>query len=317
MPSLRRTALRRPRGRLLISLAIIAATTVVASGLSSGPARASSVAPRTSGYRHIIEVVMENLGYSSATSYSGYRALAHRYASASDSYAASHPSLPNYLDLVGGSTFGVNSDCTGCYKSANNLGAQLSKKHVTWGDFSEGVPGACYLGSSNGLYAGKHNPFRYFTDIRKSKGLCHHLVPLTTLLTDLRHPRSVPRFSFVTPNLCHDGHDCSPTTSFSWLQHFVKSVTASSAWSRHGLLIVTWDEGGGGDNTMVLPTGRTRGNGGGGHIATLFIAPGVPKGTIVHGAVTHESLLASIESNFHLGLLGGASAWSKHTLRLP
>ena len=182
--------------RLLLPLALVAGASVVVAGVSTAPARASNVAPRTSGYRHVIEVVMENLSYSSATSYSGYQALAHRWASASNSYAAGHPSLPNYLDMAGGSTFGVSSDCTSCYQSANNLGAQLSKKHVTWADFSEGVPGPCFLGSSTGGgYAGKHNPFRYFVDIRTNRSLCRHLQPLSSFLRDLHHPASVPRFS--------------------------------------------------------------------------------------------------------------------------
>ena len=64
------------------------------------------------------------------------------------------------------------------------------------------MPGACYLGPYDGLYA-KHNPFRYFTDIRSSPSLCHHLVPLSSLYRDLAARRALPRFSFVTPNLCH------------------------------------------------------------------------------------------------------------------
>ncbi|HEV3212285.1 MAG TPA: alkaline phosphatase family protein [Acidimicrobiales bacterium] len=311
----RRTS-RVRRRRLPLALGL-ACGLAAAATLPGTAATASAVAARTSGYSHIIEVVMENLSYSSATTYSGYQTLAHKYAAATSSYAASHPSLPNYLDLTGGSTFGITSDCTSCWVKADNLGAQMSAKHLTWGDFSEGVLGPCYLGADGGLYAGKHNPFRYYTDIRASKSLCHHLQPLSTFMKDLKQHGALPRFSFVSPDLCHDGHDCSPSSAFSWLQGFVKSVTTSPSWKKHGLLIVTWDEAADSDTSQISPSGQVRSNGGGGHVATLLIAPGVRAGTVVTAPMTHESLLASIESNFHLPFLKGAAAWSSHTLKLP
>ncbi len=268
-------------------------------------------------YSHVMVVVMENLSYASAVGLAGYQALADRYAVATNSYAAAHPSLPNYLDLVGGSTFDTTSDCTSCYVTADNLGAQLSAAHVSWSDFSEGVPGACYLGPDDGLYAGKHNPFRYFTDIRSSPALCHHLVPLSSLYDVLGKKGPLPRFSFVTPNLCHDGHDCPPSEAFTWLRGFVARVTASSSWRHAGLLVVTWDEGADSDTSRILPGGQVLGAGGGGHIPTLLIAPGVPRHTVLAAPVSHEMLLATVEADFSLPLLLGAKAWSSHTLVLP
>jgi phosphatidylinositol-3-phosphatase len=309
-------ARRAPRAARLAATASLIAALAALIAIPAGAAR-TSVTPHTSGYHHVIEVVMENLDYAAATSYPGYQALAHEYASATNSYAATHPSLPNYLDLAGGSTFGISSDCTSCYVSANNLGAQLSAKHLSWADFSEGVPGSCYLGAQSGLYAGKHNPFRYFNDIRRSRSMCRHLQTLNALTADLRRASTLPKFSFVTPNLCHDGHDCSPSVAFSWLSGFVKSVTASPGWRQQGLLIVTWDEGADSDTSAILPSGQVRGSGGGGHVATLLIAPGVKAGTVVTEPITHASLLASIESNFHLRFLHGAAAWATHTLVIP
>jgi phosphatidylinositol-3-phosphatase len=267
-------------------------------------------------YSHVMVVVMENLSYASAVAEPGYQVLARRYAAATDAYGSAHPSLPNYLDLTGGSTFGITSDCTSCYVTADNLGAQLSAARISWNDYSEGAPGACYLGPYDGLYAGKHNPFRYYTDIRSSSALCHHLVPLSALYRDLHAKRQLPRFSFVTPNLCHDGHNCPPATALSWLRGFVQKVTASSSWSQSGLLVVTWDEGSDSDTSQVLPSGEVLSTGGGGHIPTLVIAPGV-RHRVVAQPLAHEMLLASIEANFKLPLLRGAAAWRSHTLVLP
>ena len=95
-------------------------------------------------------------------------------------YASSHPSLPNYLALTGGSTFGVSSDCLTCYVDADNLGAQLSAKHVSWGDYSQSVPGSCYLGTSRRASTPQSTiPSGTSTSVRASKSLCGHLQPLT------------------------------------------------------------------------------------------------------------------------------------------
>jgi hypothetical protein len=297
-------------------VAAAAAALAIASLLAPAASPASASAPRH--YKHVIVVVMENLSYDAARSSPGYRQLAARWASMSASYASAHPSLPNYLDLTSGSTQGITSDCTSCFVNADNLAAELAAKHVSWGDFSEGAPHACFLDPYAGLYAGKHNPFRYYLDVRTTPALCRHLVGLSSLMHSLtRGAAAVPAFSFVTPNLCHDGHSCPPSQAFSWLHGFVGAVTRSAAWKRSGLLVVTWDEGNGGDASRVLPSGTVVSGGGGGHIPTLVVAPGVPRGTALAQPMSHESLLATIEANFAVPYLAGASAWASDTLVLP
>lgn len=272
----------------------------------------------TSKFRHVFLIVMENLSYSSALSTSGLVALASKYASASDYYASSHPSLPNYLALTSGSTYGYTSDCLTCYVTANNLGAQLSAKRVSWEDYSEDLPATCYLGTSFGEYAAKHNPFRYYTDIRASKPLCDHLLGLDALTSALTKSASaVPAFSFVTPNLCNDGHDCPASTAATWLTGFLKQLTTSAAYKQHGLVIVTWDEGAGSDTSSIQPDGAVSSSGGGGHVFTLFSSPGLAAGIVVRQPLNHYAILATIERNFGLSYLKGASAWSSHTLALP
>jgi phosphatidylinositol-3-phosphatase len=307
----------RPSQRCLRALVGAALATTVAIGVGTASAQASAPEPRATTYAHVMVVVMENLSYSAATQVTGYEALAHRYASASDAYATTHPSLPNYLDLTSGSTFGIRSDCTSCYVESDNLGAQLSAAKVSWDDFSQGVPHRCFLGADYGLYAGKHNPFRYYDDIRASYAMCDHLLTYGSFLKDLHPASRMPKFSFVTPNLCNDGHDCAPDVALTWLAGFVRSVTSSAAWSQHGLLIVTWDEGADSDTSQVLPGGKVLSSGGGGHMPTLFIAPGVRRGTVVRQPVTHDMLLATIEANFGLPALNGATSWTSRTLSLP
>jgi len=84
----------------------------------------------------IAVIVMENkeygdiIGSGAAPFING---LARRYALAQGMYATTHPSLPNYLALTGGSTFGITSDCTDCSVAATSIVDQLERAHVSWG----------------------------------------------------------------------------------------------------------------------------------------------------------------------------------------
>lgn len=259
------------------------------------PAAARGAVPH---FSHVFLIVMENLGFAQAVRLPFIAALMHRYGYASDYYAVAHPSLPNYLALASGHTW-VGSDCLFCYVSADNLGAQAAAAGVSWGAYMEGLPAPCWLGPLAGYagYAGKHDPFRYFRDVRGSPALCARIRPLTELLPLLPvavAAAQVPRLVWITPNLCHDMHNCAPPTGDAWLRSFVPQILASSAWRRGGVLFVTWDEGQGGA-------------GGGGRVLTLVLYPGMAAGTRVAVRYSHYSLLATIEDGLGLPLLGHAA----------
>ena len=288
---------------------VVVAMGALVTSLAVPSAGAATPAP----YTHVFEVVMENFSYAQAMATPAYRALATRYAYASNYYAAAHPSLPNYLALSGGSTFATTSDCTACYVGAPNLFSQLANAHVSFDAYLEGAPSACYLNPWGGNdYASKHNPWRYYLDVRASRALCSHLRPYGELGALLAGPASrVAHFVWVTPDLCHDGHDCGPSLASRWLTSFVAAVTKSAAWRDHGVLYVTWDEANG-DNTGVVGH-RVRAFGGGGHVLTLVITPGVNH-VVLRTALNHYSLLATIEQNFALARLGFARGVSVITV---
>src|SRR5260370_19424584 len=48
---------------------------------------------------------------------------------------------------------------------------------------------------------------------------------------------------WITPNLCHDGHDCPNSTVNAGLSQTVPTILASDAWQDNGVLFITWDEG--------------------------------------------------------------------------
>ncbi len=80
-------------------------------------------------------------------------------------YAISHPSLPNYLALTGGSTFGIDSDCTDCVVHSSSIVEQLTQRGLSWKAYMEDLPTRCFLGAGAGNYAKKHDPFAYYKPV--------------------------------------------------------------------------------------------------------------------------------------------------------
>ena len=121
--------------------------------------------------------------------------LARSGALATASYGVRHPSLPNYLALTGGSTFGIESDCVTCHVRASNLVDQLEARRISWKAYMEGTPTPCYRGSSTGLYLKRHNPFLYYDSVASNRRRCKKVVPFSqfTNLVQGKVQAPVPR----------------------------------------------------------------------------------------------------------------------------
>jgi phospholipase C len=230
--------------------------------------------------------------------------LARQYSLAANYFGAAHPSLPNYLELLGGSTFGITSDCTSCFVNAPNLVDQLETAHKIWKAYMEDMPSPCFIGSA-GNYAQKHDPFIYFDDIRTNPGRCANIVPLSQLSRDLA-ANTVPDFVWITPNLCHDMHNCSVQTGDTWLQSFVPQILNFPAWQSQGVLFITWDEGESDAGCCQIAHG--------GHIPALVISPLGKAGFQSQVAYDHASLLLTIEEAWGLGKLGDAACSCTHPM---
>lgn len=258
-------------------------------------------------FSHIFTIVMENLPYQSAMNVPAVARLAHEGAYASEAFGAGHPSLPNYLALTSGSTDGISSDCWFCYVNVPNIAQEMASHHISWGAYMEGLP------STGSLipywpftgYAGKHNPFRYYTDVRGSRKLAAHIQPLTALTSLLAGPASrVPRYAFITPDLCHDGHDCSPATAGAWLTSYVATIRKSAAYKDGGVIFILWDEGSGGDTRGLSQSGGMEAKGGGGQILIMALGPQVRSGAVLATTVGTVSVLKTEEEAMGLPLLG-------------
>jgi hypothetical protein len=272
---------------------------LLAAGCGGGSAAATmpTTVPRAvplPDFTHVVVVVFENHEASAIIDNPDaptFNALGRRYAILTNYTAVAHPSLPNYLALVSGSTHGISSDCTDCIVRARNLADTLTAAGKTWKTYAEDLPYRGFTGASAGGYAKKHDPFLYFRDVLGSRARRDRVVPFTQLGRDLSAHR-LPAFSFVIPNLCDDMHDCSVATGDAWLKAHIVPLLHSQQL-RGGVVFVVFDEG-------------TSGTGGGGHVAALALGPTVRQGARFTRATNHYGLLRTIEDAWSLPRLGSS-----------
>ncbi len=274
----------------------------VASLSSSSSLSSSNSQPIT----HVVIILMENEEESSVIGNpeAPYQnSLASSYALAGNYFGVAHPSLPNYLALISGSTFGVNSDCLPAQctlpGSVSTIATLLDSHHLSWKEYAESMPANCsQTNSPDGYYYPKHDPFVYFGAITGNNGTgatssyCEsHVVSLNQFYIDLQ-AGNLPSYSFITPNIYDDAHSAPLSTGDEWLSTFVSKIINSSSFSSTALFI-TYDEGNDNDTTL-----------GGGQVPCILVSPFAKMGYVSHVQYSHYSLLATVEAIFNLGSLG-------------
>lgn len=253
-------------------------------------------------------------------------------------FQASSPRLDAHGQLLG----------SGCVYPAivKALPDQLEPAGLTWKGYMEdfdrdpardnaetcsvdriGHPDPTERGVRGDQYAAKHDPFAYFHTILDDPARCAaHIVNLQRLPADLRSIATTPNYSFITPNLCHDGHDAhcvdGKTGGMAGINRFLKRwvplITRSPAFRKDGLLIITFDESDGKApdafdaccNEKPLPTDPNQAGfsgPGGGRIGAVVLSPFVRPGTVSSVPYNHYSLLRTVEDIFDLGHLGYAA----------
>jgi len=245
-------------------------------------------------YSHVVWIWLENKGYGSVI---GSKDAPYENALAADCGVATnysgitHPSLPNYIAATGGSTFGITDDSPPSAHplASESIFSQVTTAGLSWRGYAESMPSPCAL-SNSGLYAVRHNPATYYTGLRSQCATKD--IPLTGNLTEDLDSGSLPSFSFITPNLCNDTHNCDVPVGDAWLSSWVAGILDSADYQAgNTLVVITWDEGAGTAN----------------HIPTIVIAPSVPSGTSASGAFDHYSLLRTTEDLLGLPALGSAA----------
>jgi hypothetical protein len=269
-------------------------------------------------YAHIFLIVDENKSYERVMNGQDaptIAALAKQYGSATQFYAETHPSEPNYVAIVGGSTYGLADDAPyyapGHTIDAPSLATQIEASKLTWKGYYESLPEPGSLAVWSGLYASKHSGFLNFRSVQQDPRRSEHLVDFVQLQSDIRSGK-LPNFALIVPNLCNDMHgavvifplSCHTVSGLirrgdNEVKSLVGEITASPAWSsaENSAIVVTFDEDDAG------------GTAGGGHIPTIVITNHGPRGVTDPTPYSHYSLLRTIEDAFGIHTyLGRANA---------
>jgi phosphatidylinositol-3-phosphatase len=147
----------------------------------------------------------------------------------------------------------------------------------------EDLPHPCFKGPGANGYAKKHDPFIYSRSVAADRAACNRIVPFTRLATDERG--ELPTFVWLTPNLCHDMHDCDPSVGDRFLRSTVPPLV--NALGPRGLLILTWDEGASDAGCCRLASG--------GHVVTVLTGAQARAGARLTIPADHYSVLQTIE----------------------
>lgn len=276
------------------ALAILAIPAILATASPASAKRPTPVLPPAgpcgttttyrANYAHVVWIVMENRSRSEAL-YSGSYAqsLANSCVEATNYHAVAHPSLPNYLAMTSGSTQGVTDDAP---PSSHPIGAASIFGQTSWRSLEESMPFNCDKGDAY-PYAVKHNPAAYYTSLSNCGS---QDVPLAST------PDVSASFTFITPNLCNDTHDCSVATGDTWLKGFIPKITSQPSYQDGSTAIfVTWDEDDGSASNQVALIGMS-----------TYAHPGQKTST----AYDHYSLLKTTEDTLGVAQLGNAAGAS-------
>jgi hypothetical protein len=353
---------RTNRWRAALALIAATTTGLALAHSAAGAPSAAPVAGYVPPIKHVFVINIENKGYDTTwgpTSAAPYLAKTLRGMGVllNTYYGTAHNSEPNYIAQLSGQ--GPNpqmqADCqiyssfvgagtaapgqaigTGCVfpSSVASLPSQLDAKKLSWKGYLEDMGTPCRHPTLNTVdqtqqakvgdqYAARHNPFVYFSAITNSAECAQRVVDLSQLPADLASASSTPNLSYITPNLCDDGHD-SPcvdgrpgglSSVDAWLQVWVPKILNSPAYQADGELIITADESDSPQSDATACCGEGPGPNsalpgiaglGGGRIGALVLSRWTAPNTWSTTPYNHYSLLASIEDVFRLPYLGYA-----------
>jgi len=266
--------------------------------LSTGPTPAAS-SSLPGGLKTVFVIVMENHDWASIKGSPDAPYINHtllRMGAHAEQYynpPSVHPSEPNYIWLEAGSNLGIGDDSdpgSNHQSTKKHLVTLLKQAGISWKAYAEGVGGRSCPLTSTGSYAPKHVPFLYFDDVTggnnpTSTYCIQHVRPYSELAGDLRH-HTVPRYAFITPDLCHDMHtDCGPLNNQvrqgdTWLSQQLPPILHSAAYQHGGVVFITWDEGEGGSD---------------GPIGLIALSSHARRGYTGAEHYTHSSLLGTVQ----------------------
>lgn len=319
--------------------------------LNATGCQAMQVGGRPGRPGHVFVINFENKGYdevwgpNSSAPYLS-KTLRSQGVLLSEYYGTAHHSAPDYIAQISGqaSNAMTRADCPtyapfvqtgtaepgqaqgeGCVypASVSTVAGQLSAAGKTWKGYMEDMGSPCQHPALGALddhqhaavgdgYATRHNPFMYFEAITSSPNCKQNVVNFSNLASDLTSVATTPNLSYVSPNLCNDGHDnpCADGSSGGlvaanrWLSQQIPAILGSPAYQEDGMIVVTFDEAEGNESGPLSVVGGADG----GKVGALVLSPFTRGDTTSSAVYNHYSLLASVEDIFSLARLGYAGA---------
>jgi acid phosphatase len=215
-------------------------------------------------------------------------------------YAVTHPSEPNYCAVVAGDNFGMdNDDFNAIPANISTVVDLLDTQGISWGEYQQDMPYAGFQGfnfSNQKTYANdyvrKHDPLILFDSVTSNATRLSLIKNFTSFNSDLA-AKTLPQWSFITPNMTNDGHDTSVTVAASWTRSFIEPLLNNTYFMNNTLIVITFDE----DETYTV----------GNKVYTLLLGGVIPdslKGTTDDTFYNHYSMLSTVEVNWGLPSLG-------------
>src|SRR5881409_2577475 len=224
----------------LLVLAGLLASGILPVGAPDHPVGAMPVSSEATGnFDQLVVVLMENKNLDEVYGPAPYMTqLADQYAFSQGWSSITNPSQPNYIAIMGASTFGVSGD--GNHPNLNHptLVDLIETSGHTWNAIAEGSGSGCSINPDRGE---DHFPFLSYTTITGNAARCANLhsggpADVVTALN------AGTNFIWFTPNDGHNMHDNSVASGDSWLQSWVPQLLSAMA-GKHATLFITYDEG--------------------------------------------------------------------------
>ena len=282
-------------------------------GVETGTLHAASFPPAD----HVVVIVMENKNFGEV-----YKNPALPFFNAASGelllnyWSVAHPSLPNYLALLGAQPPLPQTDSPRVRVSGDSLPEEMVRHGLSVAAYMQGLPHDGFGGGRYprlfGRYVEKHDPFLLFSRLRNGPER-QNVHPLSRLRADLESNR-LPAFSFVAPDLCHDMHgafSCHMNRQEllregdRFLGKWIPLIEESRSFRQSRFWIfVLWDESGsrsswGGSPLPAAVPSPSRMHGGG-RVALLWIDSKRPGHSRVSCFANHYALLETVTENFHL-----------------
>ena len=250
--------------------------------------------PLGKNFQQFGQLIFENTNYATAEANAVFKSIRNYKNNRllSQMYAVEHPSLPNYIAMIAGTTFGVKDDRSpATYNFTNSTIIDLLEaKGISWKMYAEDYPGNCYTGPTNKVahsYAAKHVPAVYFQSITTNPKRCANVVPAKQFQSHFKSGQ-LPQWWFYVPSLLNDGHDTDVDYMGNYLTtHWIPRLR-NKAFTKDLAMVITFDE----SETKSGPN----------HVFAVLVGDALkPKGHSDTAKYTHYSLMKTVEDNWDLG----------------